>query len=120
MPNALDVVGRLTVEMGGDGSARVEARGDTIVVELPGLRVALATLRRWPGGRGRRAASIGRIDGALKDAGLSLVVKVGSATVGRLGVGARPGLTSRLLGLGPMEIHLGGLGPRRRPPRPES
>jgi len=121
MPNAIDVVGQLSVEMGGGGMARVEARGETIVVELPSLRAGLATLRRWPGGRSRRAASIGRIHDVLTAAGLSLSVRAGPATIGRLGVGARPGLASRLLALGPMEILVDGLIPRRRrAPTPES
>ncbi len=113
MPHALDVVGQLMVEMGGS-SARVEARCDTIVVELPGLRDGLAILKGWPGGRGRRRA-IGGIHDGLTSAGLSLEIKVGSRTVARLGVGARAGVVSRLLGLAPLEVRAAGLLGRGRP-----
>ncbi len=114
MTSALDVVGRLMVEMGG-ASAEVEARGDTIVVVLPGLRAGYSILRRWPGGRGRREA-IRRIHDGLIVAGLRLEVKVGPRTVGLLGLGARAGVASRLLGVDPMELKVGGLRPSRRRP----
>ena len=114
MPSALDVVGQLMLEMG-DASARVEARGDTIVVELPSLRAGYSILRRWPGGRGRRDA-IRRIHEGLVGAGLGLRIRVGPEAVGRLGVGAHAGLASRLLGVGPLEIQVDGLlASRRRP-----
>ncbi len=112
MPGALDVVGDLMLEMG-DASARVEARGDTIDVELPSLRSGYAILRRWPGGRGRRE-TIRRIHEGLLGAGLGLRLRVGPDVVGRLGVGARAGLASRLLGVDPLEIHVDGLLARRR------
>ncbi|WP_435009116.1 hypothetical protein P12x_000366 [Tundrisphaera lichenicola] len=113
MTNALDVVGDLMVEMGGT-SARVEARGETIVVELPSFRAGYSLLKRWPGGLARGRA-IRRIHEGLDAAGLRLEVRIGSRAVGRLGVGARAGLTSKLLGLAPMEIQVGGpTGPRRR------
>ena len=116
MPIALDVIGRLMLEMGGV-SARVEALGDTIVVELPGVRDGYAILRRWPRGRGRRDA-IRRLHEGLIGAGLRLRVRVGPRLVGRLGVGARAGLASRLLGVGPLEIDVDGmLAARRRPGR---
>jgi hypothetical protein len=112
MPDALDVVGRLMVEMG-DASARVEARGDTIDVELPSLRAGYSILRRLPGGRGRREA-IRRVHEGLLGAGLGLCMRVGPEVVGRLGVGARAGRASRLLGFGPLEIRLDGLLASRR------
>ncbi len=107
MPHALEIVGQLMVEMGGS-SARVEAKDDTIVVELPGLRDGLSILNRWPGGRGRRQA-IRRIHNGLSMAGLALDVKVGPRTVARLGVGSRAGVVSRLLGLAPLEVRAAGL-----------
>lgn len=114
MPNALDVLGQLMVEMG-DASVRVEARGDTIVVGLPSLRAGYSILKRWPGGRGR-GESIRRIHDGLIGAGLRLQVQVGTRTVGLLGVGARAGLASRLLGVGPLELRADGLlASRRRP-----
>ncbi len=114
MPRTLDVVGQLMLEMG-DASARVEARGDTIVVELPSLRVGYSILKRWPGGRGRRVA-IRRIHEGFISAGLGLCIRVGPRMVGRLGVGARAGRASRLLGVGPLEIRFDGLlASRRRP-----
>ena len=107
------------VEMGGT-SARIEARGDRIVVELPSLRDGISTLGRWPKGRGRREA-IRRIHEGLTAAGLTLEVVVGPSTIAVLGVGARPGRTSRLLGLDALEVRVGGLlGSLRRPlDRPE-
>ena len=119
MPRALDVIGQLMVEMG-DASARVEARGDTVVVELPTLRVGYSILRRLPRGRGRREA-IRRVHEALLGAGLGLVIRVGPEVVGRLGVGSRAGRASRLLGFGPLEILVDRLLATRRRPgsRPE-
>ncbi len=114
MPRTLDVVGQLMLEMG-DASARVEARGDTIVVELPSLRVGYSILKRWPGGRGRRDA-IRRIHEGFIGAGLGLRIRVGRRVVGRLGVGAQAGLASRLLGVDPLEVLVDGLlASRRRP-----
>ena len=113
MPHALDVVGQLMLEMGGS-SARVEARDDTIVVELPGLRDGLAILKGQPGGRERRRAIL-QIHQALTGAGLRLEARVGPRTVALLGVGARAGLISRLLGVAPLEIRAGGLIGRGRP-----
>ena len=119
MASALDVVGNLMLEMG-DASARVEARGDTIDVELPSLRAGYSILRRWPGGRGRREA-IRRIHEGLIGAGLGLRIRVGPEVIGRLGVGARAGLASRLLGVDPLEIQVDGLlaSRRRSSGRPE-
>ena len=112
-PSALDVVGQVMVEMGGD-SASIEAVGDRIVVRIPSFRSGLRTIRGWSRGPGR-GESIGRIHEALKVTRLSLEIVMGGRTVGRLGVGATPGRVSRLLGLGPMEIEWGGvLGSLRR------
>lgn len=105
-PSALDVVGSLMVEMG-DLSARIEARGDRIVVQIPSLRAGVASLPKG-GGAGRRA-SILRIHEVLTSAGLTLEVVAGRSTVGLLGVRAKAGLASRLLGLGPLEVRLGGI-----------
>ena len=106
-PGPLEVVGRVMVEMGGS-SARVEAMGDRIVVEWPNLRAGYSSMGRYSKGPGRGEA-IRRIHDALEGAGLSLEVIAGGRTVGRLGVGARAGLASRMLGLGPLEILLGGV-----------
>jgi hypothetical protein len=119
MPVALDVVGQVLVEMGGD-SAQIEAQGDRIIVRLPSLRVGTSYLRRFARGAGGPEA-IRRVHQGLVGAGLTLEVIVGNATVGVLGAGARSGLASRLLGLGPMEVRVGGLlGSFRKPVhRPE-
>ena len=106
-PSPLEVVGQVMVEMGG-GSARIEALGDRIVVELPSLGAGLSSIRGLSSGRGR-GESIRKVDAALRGAGLSLEVAVGGRTVGRLGEGSRPGLASKLLGLGPFELLLGGV-----------
>ena len=42
---------------------------------------------------------------ALRNAGLGLVVTVKNRKVGRIGVGARPGLIDRALGVHPMQMH---------------
>ena len=115
MPGALDVVGQVMVEMGGE-SARIEAMGDRIVVEFPSFRAGASALGRGPRGRGRRDVLL-RIHQALTAAGLTLQIDIGPSTVGVLGVEARPGLPSRLLGVGPLEVRLGKLfGSLRRPP----
>jgi hypothetical protein len=117
-PIPLEVVGQMMVEMGG-GSTRIEALGDRIVVELSSLGAGIGSFRGVLAGNDR-AEAIRRIDQALRGAGLSLEVVVGGRVVGRLGEGARAGLASKLLGLGPLELVLGGvlgsLGVRERPP----
>lgn len=120
MIKALDVIGLVMVQMGGDSSIRVEALGDRIVIELPSLREGIAIFRRLPGGgRGRRALIV-PIHERLVDAGLGLEVRIGSAAIGRLGVGARSNLVGRLLGIAPMEIIPAGLlASRRGAGRPE-
>ena len=106
-PIALDVVGRVMIEMGGD-SARIEANGDRIVVTLPNFRSIAPTIRGWTRGRGRRE-SVRAIHDALIGAGLTLEVVVGRSTIGMLGVAARPGFASRLFGFGPLEVRMGGV-----------
>ena len=111
---SLEVVGDLMVEMGGT-TARIEARGASILVELPSLRSGASIYRQWSGFRGRREA-VRRIHDGLSKAGLTLRVTVGDRTIGLLGVGTRAGLFTRLLGFGPVEVRVGGLlGAIRRP-----
>jgi len=114
----LEVVGQLLVEMG-DDSARIEARGERIVIDLPCLDAGVAVLRRWSRGRDGRS-TIRRFHLMLTSVGLSVQVDIASETVGLLGFDARPGLISRLLGLYPLEIRLGALwrAPRHHPDRP--
>jgi hypothetical protein len=106
-PVALDVVGRVVVEIGGE-LARVDALGDRIVVEVPSLRSGVSTIRLLTKGGGSDDP-IRQVHDALTTAGLTLEVVAGGSKVGRLGIGARPGLASRLLRLGPLEVLLGGI-----------
>lgn len=115
MPVALDVVGQVLIEMGGD-STRIEGRGDRIIVELPNLKAGMSYFRRFARQAGGHEV-IHRVHQGLVGAGLTLEVTVGGSTVGLLGTAARSGLASRLLGLGPMEVRVRGLlGSFRKPP----
>lgn len=111
---ALDVVGEVMMAVDGE-DVKVAARGDTIVVELANLRSVRNFLSRNRGRAGRRAM-VERIHDALIRADLTLLVALKSRTVGRLGVGARPGLFSRVFGVGPMEIWPRGIRPAQTEP----
>ncbi len=98
----LDVVGELTIESGGK-VARVEASGDTIVVELPSLRSSASFVGGWSRLR-ERARRFGPISAGLVRAGLTVQVVVRSQTIAQVGARARPGRLAKLLGLGWLEI----------------
>ena len=75
----------------------VSSRQGRLYVQAPSLGACLRLARRQ---RGRLA----ELAGLLADAGQTVELRVGGATVAVLGAGARPGPLSRRLGLGPVRL----------------
>lgn len=101
----LDVAGDLQVT-GDAGELRVTGLGDRLVVEIPGLTLGRELLGVGPGRRGP-FLPLARIDEALRNAGLGLVVTVKNRPVGRVGSGAEPRWLDQLFGMHPMQVHYG-------------
>jgi hypothetical protein len=102
---AVDVEADLTLSV--DGAAvTVRGYGDRVVVEAPSLSALRSVgdvLRDLPaGGRGAVADVVGRADVAVD-------VRVRGASVARLGPGARAGALSRLAGVDPARVSVGGV-----------
>ena len=112
----LNVMADLALSVDGE-DVQIEADGDVIVVKLADVRAARKLLRVAPVGRSR-AERLGQIHDALSAAGLTAEVRLYDETVARLGKGARPGRTSKLLRLGDLEVRPGrpiASAARRRP-----
>ena len=107
MPSPLDVDGQLSLEVG-SATIRIEAQGDTLVIELPSLEAGREILKHLPKG-GDTRTGLRRTHEGLVAVGLSLRIQIASKTIARLGVGARAGFASRLAGLDPLELDVGGL-----------
>jgi hypothetical protein len=97
--HALDVGGDLRIETRA-GTLDVHARGTSLGLSLPSLRAGLALL----GPRPAREARLHELDAMLRLTDLRMVVRLGTREIARLGPGTRPGVLSRLLGLGPLEV----------------
>jgi hypothetical protein len=98
----LDVDADLTLTV--DGAAvSIRGYGDLVVVSAPSL-AALRTLART----GASHLGTERLD-RLRDADVTLDVRVRGRSVARLGAGVDPGPLSRALGVDPARVSLGGL-----------
>ena len=100
----LDVVGEVQALVA-DETIRVTAREDIITVDLPNLWVGVAAFKAG-GARAQRAKRMRRVSAALQFTDLNVQFQLGSKTVARLGPIARPGLLSRWLGVGLLEIRV--------------
>ena len=103
----LDIVGEVRALIA-DEAVVVTAAARTIAVDVPNIRTALKAFR-GAGGKRQRAQAMTAFDTALQIADLTVEFRLAGGTVARLGAAARPGLLSRLPGLGPLEIRLSGL-----------
>lgn len=103
----LDVVGEVQA-LFADQPVLMTAKHDTITVDLPSLRAGVMAFRAVGGGK-QRARTIGGANAALHFTALNMHVQLAGRTVARLGVDARAGLLSRLLGVSPLEIRLSDL-----------
>lgn len=81
----------------------VNATDDKIVVDLPSWRAGLAVMRlqRRRGGWGQLFTQAQR---RIPVANLSVRFRLAGRVFARLGTDTRPGIVSRLLGLGPLEL----------------
>jgi hypothetical protein len=101
----LDVDADLTVAVDGEGVA-VRGYGDRVVVEAPSLAALRSVgdvLADLPaGGRGALSEVLGRAD-------VTVDVRVRGLSVARLGPDVRAGPLSRLAGVAPARVSLGGV-----------
>ena len=98
----LEVVGEVQAQLG-NNTFLITADKGTITVDVPGLRAGFSALRGSARGT-QRARAIARADDLLRLADLRLQINLARAKVAALGAGVRPGLLSKLLGLGPIEV----------------
>ena len=113
----LDVLADLNLAVDGEDIS-IEGDGDRIVVDLPSLRAGRRLVNSGPFALGRRSAQMNQLHRSLQGAGLSVEVRLQGDPIARVGAGAQPGLLSRALDLGAVEVRpaqplLRGL--RRRP-----
>jgi len=86
----------LTVAVAGR-ELRVLGYDDLVVVDFPSVRAAVALARRYRARTMDAAAVLGSM-------GLTVEAQVRGVPVARLGADATPGVATRLLGLGPVEV----------------
>ncbi len=100
----LDIDADLTLSVDGE-PVSVRSEGNELVATFRSVRKALSVLRTlpFPTGPGRRA-TLRTASGAMTVTGLDVLVRVGQRTVARAGPAARPGVLSRLLRLGNVQV----------------
>ena len=100
----LDLDADLSLSVDGE-PVSVHSEGDELVATFRSVRKALSVLRTlpFPTGPGRRA-TIRTASGMIMVTGLDVLVRVGRRTVARAGPAARPGVLSRLLKLGNVQL----------------
>ena len=86
-----------------DDQFLVNAKDGAIVVDLPSLRAGLAVMRLQlvRGGWGQLFTQAQR---GIAGVNLSVQFRLAGKIVARLGADTRPGIVSRLFGLGPLEL----------------
>ena len=87
----LDVTADLRIDVDGE-PVHVRGHGDTLVVELPSVRAGRRRLAAEPASRD----GLARADAALRDAGLTLDVRLRGVRLSRLGRGGHLGGLARL------------------------
>jgi len=103
MAQRLDIVADLTLALDGEEIA-VRGHGNRLVVDLPSLGAGWALFRTGPFSQVQRRAGLTRMNTALRDAGLTIDVRLLDETVARIGAQARPNAAARLLNLGAVEV----------------
>jgi hypothetical protein len=99
---ALDIAGEVQALLD-DEAILITAAYDTILVDLPRLRLGLTAFRTW-GRRAQRETTLQRVHTMLQLADLTVRFRLMGRIVARLGAKAHPGLLSRALGVRPLEI----------------
>ncbi|MGE0825965.1 MAG: hypothetical protein AB7G75_22440 [Candidatus Binatia bacterium] len=102
MRPSLALSARLVVSCG-DNDFLVNATHDLVVVDLPSLRAGVALLRLQPA-RGGREHLIAHLQRVMTIGDLKMHFRLAGRIVARLSPEARPGLLSRLLGLGSLAL----------------
>ena len=102
MPSDFDISASLDVSIDRDTIA-VHAAQNRIQIDVPKLRSAIVHLKPWLS-RSKRHIILHRVHAALTAAGLEVHIRLAGRTIARLGAAAHPGLISRLLGYGPVEL----------------
>lgn|GEM_PF-2161841 len=101
-PRAVDVDADLTLTID-DVTVRIRGYGDLVVVAAPSLSVVRRLAR----------TSVPPLDAPLleflRDADVTLDIRVGGRSVARAGADVDPGALSRALGTAPARVSLGGL-----------
>lgn len=99
---ALDVTADLTLSLA-DTDVHITGSGDLVVVDTPDLRTALKLLR------GTDYLPSQFVERGLARSGVVVDVRVRGGSIARAGPAIRPGLVSRVLGVEPARVNLGGV-----------
>lgn len=94
----LDIQADLTLTVDGEPVA-IKGEGGHVVVALPSVQAGRA-LFRWPGARD----SVPRLSEMLRDADVTMDVRMRGESVATLGAGAKPRTWNRLLHIGPVNV----------------
>jgi hypothetical protein len=97
----LSVATDLTLTVNG-AEATVESTGERLFVSFGSLPDAIRALRGQP------EDAAGPLSTLLETTDLTVEIRIRDRTVAVAGVGARPGVLSRQLGVAPMELRAGG------------
>ena len=101
----LDVFARLSLVNDDGKEISVRAEDEIITVTVPSLWVSRPVLKQLSE-RQRRQRLFGHIHDGLDRADLMVELHVSQRLIARIGPRVRPGVWSRLLGLGPVELKI--------------
>lgn len=99
----IEILADLQLTVDGE-DIEIRGDGDRIVVDLPTLRAGRRLVQSGPFVLADREVQLNRLHTSMAAAGISVDVRLQGQSIARLGEGAQPGLTSRLLGLGKVEV----------------
>ena len=103
MPLPLEVLADLQLAVDGE-EISIRGDGDRLVVDLPSLRAGRRLLRSGPFALETDPDPMTQLQDVLEGTGLSVEVRLQGDPVARMGPGINPGLLSRALNLGPVEV----------------
>ncbi len=103
MSRPLEVLADLQLAVDGE-EISIRGEGDRLVVDLPSLRAGRRLVRSGPFALETDPDPMTRLHDVLEGTGLSVEVRLQGDPVARAGAGAEPGLLSRALNLGPVEL----------------
>jgi len=103
MPLPLDVLADLQLAVDGE-EISIRGDGDRLVVDLPSLRAGRRLLQSGPFALETEPTPVTQLHEVLGGAGVSVEVRLQGDPIARMGAGAEPGLLSRALNLGAVEL----------------